>query len=60
MCFADFASYNDVHNKMTKDYRNKKAWEQMSLDNIAASGIFSSDRSVREYADNIWHIKPIV
>ncbi len=60
MCFADFASYNDVHNKMMKDYRNKKAWEQMSLDNIAASGIFSSDRSVREYADNIWHIKPIV
>lgn len=59
MCFADFASYNEVHNKMIKDYTDRKTWEQMSLDNIAASGFFSSDRSVREYADNIWHIKPL-
>ena len=59
MCFADFASYNDTHNKMTEDMKDQKRWAQMSLDNIAASGIFSSDRSVREYADNIWHIKPV-
>ena len=59
MCFADFNSYNDVHNRMIQDYKDKKTWAQMSLDNIAASGIFSSDRSVREYADNIWHIKPV-
>lgn len=59
MCFADFASYNDVHNRMTEDYKDKTLWAQMSLDNIAASGVFSSDRSVREYADNIWHIKPV-
>ncbi len=59
MCIADFASYNDVHNKMVRDYSDKKLWAQMSLDNIAASGFFSSDRSVREYADNIWGIKPL-
>ncbi len=59
MCFADFASYNDTHNRMTEDMKDERRWAQMSLDNIAASGIFSSDRSVREYADNIWHIKPV-
>ena len=60
MCFADFASYNDTHNKLTEDMKDEKKWAQMSLDNIAASGIFSSDRSVREYADNIWNIKPVL
>ncbi len=60
MCFADFASYNDTHNRMTKDTKDRIKWAQMSLDNISASGIFSSDRSVREYADNIWHIKPVL
>ncbi|MBO4423401.1 MAG: glycogen/starch/alpha-glucan phosphorylase, partial [Clostridia bacterium] len=59
MCLADFASYIDVHNKMVNDYKDQKNWAAMSLDNIAASGVFSSDRSVREYADNIWHIKPL-
>ena len=44
---------------MNNDYLDKKHWTQMSLDNIAASGVFSSDRSVREYADNIWGIKPV-
>ena len=59
MCIADFASYIDVHGRMVSDYADKKLWAQMSLDNIAASGFFSSDRSVREYADNIWGIKPL-
>ena len=59
MCIADFASYLDVHGRMINDYADKKLWSQMSLDNIAASGFFSSDRSVREYADNIWGIKPL-
>ena len=59
MCLADFASYCSVHDRMNRDYLDKKQWTQMSLDNIAASGIFSSDRSVREYADNIWGIKPV-
>ena len=59
MCLADFSSYCAVHDKMNNDYLDKKHWTQMSLDNIAASGVFSSDRSVREYADNIWGIKPV-
>ena len=59
MCMADFASYCDTHAKMDKDYLNKKKWSKMSLNNIAGAGFFSADRSIRDYAENIWNIKPI-
>ena len=45
---------------MDADHGDPKLWAEMSVDNISASGIFSSDRSVREYADGIWHIKPVL
>lgn len=58
MCFADFDSYIDVHKKASHLYfENKRKWNQMSLMNIACSGIFSSDRTIREYADKIWNLK---
>ncbi len=41
---------------MTEAYADKRAWNRMSLINIARSGIFAADRAVAEYADNIWHI----
>ena len=57
MCFADFDSYMEVHNKASHLYFNdKRKWNQMSLMNIASAGKFSSDRTIREYADNIWGI----
>jgi starch phosphorylase len=57
MCFADFDSYMDVHNKASHLYFNdKRKWNQMSMMNIASSGVFSSDRTIREYADNIWDL----
>jgi starch phosphorylase len=60
MCFADFDSYLDVHDKASHLYfENKKTWNQKSLMNIACSGFFSADRTVREYADNIWNIKSV-
>lgn len=60
MCFADFDSYIDVHKKASHLYFNdKRKWNQMSLMNIACSGVFSSDRTIKEYADNIWNIKSI-
>ena len=59
MCIADFDSYYAVHELMIKDYANRDKWNRMSLINTAQSGYFASDRSIREYADNIWHIKPI-
>ena len=41
---------------MAKTYADRKAWNRMSLHNIARSGLFAADRSVAEYADNIWHV----
>ncbi len=58
MCFADFDSYLDVHKKASHIYFNdKRKWNQMSLMNIASAGIFSSDRTINEYANKIWKIE---
>ena len=57
MCFADFASYFEAHEKMDKCYRDVHLWNRMSLKNIAEAGRFSADRAVREYAENIWRMK---
>lgn len=59
MCMADFSAYVDIHNKADLTYRNRKLWNTMSLNNIAGAGYFSADRSIREYADNIWHLKQV-
>lgn len=59
MCFADFEPYMAVSERLHADYALKNDWHKKSLANIAASGFFSSDRSIREYADKIWHVKPI-
>ena len=58
MCFADFDNYMDVHHKASQLYYNDKIkWNKMSLINIASAGKFSSDRTIREYADNIWGLR---
>lgn len=59
MCLADFKAYCNIHNKADEKYANGDEFTKMSLKNIANSGIFSADRSVKEYAENIWHIKPV-
>ncbi|MDD3171621.1 MAG: glycogen/starch/alpha-glucan phosphorylase [Bacilli bacterium] len=59
MCLADFDDYMRVHYLMDEAYKNKKKWNQMSLVNIAKAGVFSADRSIREYAERIWNIKTI-
>lgn len=60
MCFADFDSYMDVHGKASHLYfDDKRKWNQMSLVNIACSGIFSSDRTIMEYSDKIWNLKAV-
>lgn len=56
MCFADFASYMNAHERMDKCYRDVDVWNRMSLKNIAESGRFSGDRAVREYAEKIWRM----
>lgn len=53
----DFDSYIEAHEKVDKLYRNESVWGRMCGINIARSGIFSSDRTIREYAKDIWNVK---
>ena len=56
---ADFQSYCDCQERLDKAYSDRYAWAKMSLLNTANAGFFSSDRSVKEYADRIWKMKPV-
>ena len=59
MLLADLKSYCEAQERVDKTYRDREKWLRMSLVNIARSGRFSSDRSIDEYAKNIWHISPV-
>ena len=59
MCLADFESYVAAQEKVAETYQDKEKWGQMSLVNTANAGIFSADRSVEEYAKDIWNIKKV-
>ena len=59
MAMADFADYCRAHDTADALYKDKMKWNDMSLMNIAKSGIFSADRSINDYANDIWNIKPI-
>ncbi len=59
---ADFESYTLAHDFASEEFKNKKLWSKKSILNVARSGKFSSDRTIRQYADEIWHISsnPII
>lgn len=60
MVLADFADYSLAQQKASNLYANdKQLWNKMSLINIANAGIFASDRSIKDYADNIWGLTPV-
>ena len=59
MALADFADYQNAQKKASTLYGDREKWNKMSLVNIAKSGIFSADRSINDYAENIWHLKPV-
>ena len=59
MCLADFGSFLDVHAKADKVYEDKLLWAKKSLNNIASAGVFSADRSIKEYAERIWGLKKV-
>ncbi len=60
MCMADFVDYSKKQKTISDLYvSDKHKWNQMSLRNIAASGYFAADRSIKEYADKIWHLKSL-
>jgi len=59
MLIADYADYAVTRTRMGELFRDRQAWLRMVLRNIARMGPFSSDRSVREYAERIWRIQPV-
>jgi starch phosphorylase len=59
MLLADYASYVEAHRKVGEAYRDPEKWTRMSILNAARSGYFSSDRSIQEYCDKIWKVKPV-
>jgi glycogen phosphorylase len=59
LTIADFRSYIDAQRKVDAAYRDQENWDRMSILNTAASGWFSSDRTIQEYADDIWNVKAI-
>jgi starch phosphorylase len=56
---ADYASYIACQERVARAYRDPEAWTRMSILNVAGMGRFSSDRTIREYAEQIWDVTPI-
>ncbi len=59
MALADYSDYCAAQKKASELYRDSAVWNRMSLMNIAKSGIFSSDRSIDDYAKKIWHLEQV-
>ena len=59
MCLADFESYYRTYQTAIEDYKDRNAWSTKAIINIAGAGHFASDRSIREYAENIWNMKDV-
>jgi starch phosphorylase len=57
---ADFRSYIDAQQQVEEVWRDQDRWTRMSIRNCACSGIFSTDRTISEYNDDIWHLAPIL
>jgi starch phosphorylase len=59
LAFADFDAYAACQDSVSAVYRDIERWTRMSILNVARSGKFSSDRTIREYCDDIWHASPV-
>ncbi len=57
MLLNDFESYTDTHDLIQSDYQNPTYWNTMAIKNVAASGYFSSDRSIEDYNAKIWKLR---
>ena len=57
MTFPDFEDYCKTKEKAYADYKDKKAWAKKMLVNISKAGFFSSDRTIKQYNDEIWHLE---
>ncbi|MBS1202290.1 MAG: glycogen phosphorylase, partial [Chromatiaceae bacterium] len=59
MALADFRAYVDCQQQVSKAWADRSHWDHMSILNVARMGKFSSDRSIRDYAQRIWHVEPV-
>ena len=59
LLLADYQSYLDCQERVGEAYRDRDNWAKMSILNVARMGKFSSDRSIQEYCDDIWKVKPV-
>jgi starch phosphorylase len=59
LVLADFASYRDCQQEVSARFADSDSWTRMSILNAARSGLFSSDRTIREYCRDIWRIRPV-
>ena len=57
--FADFRSYVETQHKVDEKYKNQNAWVDSALQNIVNMSFFSSDRTIKEYAEKIWQVEPL-
>ena len=60
LTIADLRSYIDAQQQVAECYRDQERWDRMSIINSASSGWFSSDRTIQQYADEIWNVQPMV
>jgi len=56
---ADFKPFLDAQLRIDQLWQDRYAWAEKAIINIARMGKFSSDRAIKEYANDIWHIKPV-
>jgi len=59
LCLPDFASYSEAQKKVDAAFRDKAKWARMAILNTARMGKFSSDRTIAEYAKEIWHLPAV-
>ena len=57
---ADFRSYADAQKRVEEAYKDEKGWAKKALLNTACSGKFTSDRTIQEYVDDIWHLNKVI
>jgi len=60
MLMADYPLYVSCQELVSKKWKNKAEWDKMAILNVAGMGKFSSDRSIQDYCDNIWKVKPYI
>lgn len=59
MVIRDFEAYVQTHEQISKDYQDREKWIAKQIMNTAMAGFFSSDRTIKQYNDEIWHLTPI-